>query len=97
MRLTRLAVHALTQVVLLIPTHAPPAQVRDLMIYIEAGRSIAAAGEEMKEASLLPVPAHEPAVQPKGVQAGGGEGRFGICLPGSLYACELLVESSHFP
>lgn len=32
------------------------AQVRDLMVYIEAGNSIAAGGGELKGASLLPVP-----------------------------------------
>lgn len=41
------------------------AQVRDLMIYIEAGRSIAAGGEEMKDASLLPVPPQQATPQPK--------------------------------
>ena len=41
------------------------AQVRDLMIYIEAGRSIAAGGEEMEGASLLPVPAQPAPPQPK--------------------------------
>jgi hypothetical protein len=36
------------------------------MIYIEAGRSIAAGGDEMKEASLLPVPPQQAAApQPK--------------------------------
>ncbi|CAL8470200.1 g9742 [Coccomyxa elongata] len=34
-------------------------QVRDLMIYIEAGKSIAEAGGELKDASLLPIPAQQ--------------------------------------
>jgi hypothetical protein len=34
-------------------------QVRDLMVYIEAGRSIATAGDDLTGASLLPVPTQQ--------------------------------------
>ncbi|KAK9915609.1 hypothetical protein WJX75_001452 [Coccomyxa subellipsoidea] len=40
-------------------------QVRDLMIYIEAGKSIAEAGGELKDASLLPVPPQQKAPPPQ--------------------------------
>ncbi len=41
-------------------------QVRDLMIYIEAQRVVEASGEDLRQATMLPMPEQKPGKQGRG-------------------------------